>query len=236
MLADVNEFEKVFEGANEFSNFGKMLSINQGLLGKTEDLESALQRFRSNIEQREKAVKLVSQDGTFNLDAFVNKVGSKNVEKYMLVANGNFDPVKWLQDATVRLPKVDETGKIITDDKGNPVLGEEYSYRRLTSEYYNYIKHSVNIFAAADYIPHFSNMFRLLGSECTVNAFSTKSRILQSAIRKIRSENPNTYIDTDLYSSILKFASKLIITKFITEKESFKLPINKGARLFNSNR
>jgi hypothetical protein len=96
----------------------------------------------------------------------------------MLVANGNFDPVKWLQDAVVRLPKVDEQGKVITDDKGNPVLGEEYSYRRLTSEYYNYIKHSVNIFAAADYIPHFSNMFRLLGSECTVNAFSTKSRIL----------------------------------------------------------
>lgn len=236
MLADINEFEKVFEGSNEFSNFGRMLSINQGLLGKTEDLESTLQRFRSNIEQREKAVKLVNQDGIFNLDAFINRVGSKNAAKYMLIANGNFDPVKWLQDATVILPKVDDTGKIITDDAGNPVPGEEYSYRRLTSEYYNYIKHSINIFAAADYIPHFSSMFKLLGSECTVNAFSTKSRILQSALKKIRAENPNMYIDSDYYSSILKFASKLIITKFITEQESFKLPINKGARLFNSNR
>ena len=236
MIADVNEFEQVFEGANEFSNFGRMLSINQGLVGKTEDLETVLQRFRNNIEQREKAVKLVDNNGIFKLDTFTNLVGSKNVAKYMLVANGNFDPVKWLQDETIKLPKVDEKGKILTDEQGNPILEEEYSYRQLTSEYYNYIKHTLNIFAAANYIPHFSNMFKLLGSECTVNAFSTKSRILQSALRKVRNENPNLYIDSDYYSSMLRFASKLIITKFITENENFELPINKGARLFNSNR
>jgi len=71
----------------------------------------------------------VDSKGIFNLEAFTNLVGSKNVAKYMLIANGNFDPVKWLQDETIKLPKVDDTGKIITDDKGNPMLGEEYSYR-----------------------------------------------------------------------------------------------------------
>jgi len=41
-LADLAEFKNVLKGADEFSAFGRLLSINQGLPGKTEDLIGTL--------------------------------------------------------------------------------------------------------------------------------------------------------------------------------------------------
>ena len=77
------------DGADEFSTFGRLLSINQGLPGKAEDLEGTLSKIKKIITKREKDLGLVNKDGVLT---------STPDERYADIAGGMFDPIKWLQD------------------------------------------------------------------------------------------------------------------------------------------
>ena len=86
---DLEEFKNIMDGADEFSTFGRLLSINQGLPGKAEDLEGTLSKIKKIITKREKDLGLVNKDGVLT---------STPDERYADIAGGMFDPIKWLQD------------------------------------------------------------------------------------------------------------------------------------------
>jgi len=88
-LADLNEFKNVMEGSDEFSTFGRLLSINQGLKGKAEDLEAFLAYIKNIITKREKDMKIVNSDGQLIEAA---------EDRYADIAGGRFDPIRWTQD------------------------------------------------------------------------------------------------------------------------------------------
>ena len=196
-LADIAEFKRVMEGSDEFSTFGRFLSINQGLPGKAEDLEGVLSNIKKIITKREKDLGIVNSDGVLN---------EAPDDRYLDIAGGMFDPVRWLQD-------------------------EEYQAR--VAEYYNTLKVTLNIFAIAPKLPHFKSMFKLLGGECTVNQFSVKSKILSACLNKIAKECPKLYLDDKYYSRILGFASSIMMQQFIIDN-GFKFPV-KGS-ILDSNR
>ena len=196
-LADLAEFKRVMEGSDEFSTFGRFLSINQGLPGKAEDLEGVLSNLKKIVTKREKDMGIVNSDGVLT---------EAPDDRYLDIAGGMFDPVRWLQD-------------------------EEYQTR--VAEYYNKLKVTLNIFAIAPKLPHFKSMFKLLGGECTVNQFSVKSKILSACLNKIARECPKLYLDDKYYSRILGFASSIMMQQFIVDS-GFKFPI-KGS-ILDSNR
>jgi hypothetical protein len=86
---DLEEFKNIMDGADEFSTFGRLLSINQGLPGKAEDLEGTLSKIKKIITKREKDLGLVNKDGVLT---------STPDERYADIAGGMFDPIRWLQD------------------------------------------------------------------------------------------------------------------------------------------
>ena len=194
-LLDIEEFKHVMQGTDEFSSFGQLLSINQGLPGKTEDLEAKLNKIKRIITKREKDLGILGDNGAINVD---NIPDIKDLSRYEDIYGGKFNTTKWLQDK---------------------------DYRRRVSEYYDKIKVTLNIFAAADYLPHFDSMFQLLGGECTVNEFSMKSRILSACIQKVAEEAPQVFLDDKYYSRILGFATQLTMQQFLIDN-SFVFPVD----------
>ena len=186
-LADIQEFKNVYKGSDEFSAFGRLLSINQGLPGKAEDLEATLNKIRKIMITREKDLGIIDKKGNINTDNLSN---IKDLDRYNDIYGGKFDPIRWLQD-------------------------KEYQQR--VAEYYDQLKISLNVFAMASSLPHFKSMFNLLGGECTVNEFSVKSRILSACLQKINKECPTLYIDDKYYSRILGFASQIMMQQFVED-------------------
>lgn len=63
--ADAQEFQRVLAGANEFSNFGRILGINQGVPTTKEKLASWKRAFKNIIQQREKYLEIIDDKGNF---------------------------------------------------------------------------------------------------------------------------------------------------------------------------
>lgn len=55
---DIKEFENVLEGANEFSNLGRLLGFNQGLPTSKVDLQSKIQFIQQILSKREEKMKV----------------------------------------------------------------------------------------------------------------------------------------------------------------------------------
>ena len=53
---DIDEFENILEGANEFSNLGKILGLNQGLPTSKALLQKRVQDMQKILSDRIKAV------------------------------------------------------------------------------------------------------------------------------------------------------------------------------------
>lgn len=63
LLADALEFKQILAGANEFSNLGKGLGINQGVPTTKESLVGWKRFFKQCIQQREKALGIINRNG-----------------------------------------------------------------------------------------------------------------------------------------------------------------------------
>lgn len=96
--SDIADFEKVLAGADEFSNFGRLLGLNQGLPTSKVDLRNLLDFIKSIITSREKKLKILNDKEVIN-DSVVKELGLG--EKYSEIV-GKFDPVKFLRDDDYR--------------------------------------------------------------------------------------------------------------------------------------
>lgn len=88
VVADCDEFQNVLEGANEFSNFGRLLGLNQGLPTSKVDLQKRISSIQSILSQR---VEVTLKD---------NKVSSEIKEQLKNAAP--MDVLRWLKDANYR--------------------------------------------------------------------------------------------------------------------------------------
>ncbi len=71
--ADAQEFLKVLAGANEFSNFGKILGINQGVPTTKERLVGWKRAFKNIIQDREKYLGIIDDNGTYKSNNIIEE-------------------------------------------------------------------------------------------------------------------------------------------------------------------
>lgn len=88
VVADCDEFQNVLEGANEFSNFGKLLGLNQGLPTSKVDLQKRISSIQSILSQR---VEATLKDNKVSLEI-----------KEQLKDAAPMDVLRWLKDANYR--------------------------------------------------------------------------------------------------------------------------------------
>ena len=112
--------------------FGRLLGINQGIPQTKEDLMKWKNSIKNVIAQAEKKLHKSIKDKRFDKEK-MEKYGVTS--KYKDVYSQNFNVNKWLDDP---------------------------EYRKLTTEYYNHIKESLNVFYFLDNIPHFKQMYKAL--------------------------------------------------------------------------
>lgn len=98
VVADCDEFQNVLEGANEFSNFGRFLGLNQGLPTSKVDLQKLTSFIQSILSQR---VEAALGD---------NKVSSEVKEQLKDAAP--MDVFRWLKDANYRQQIADEYDQV----------------------------------------------------------------------------------------------------------------------------
>ena len=84
-LADVDEFAHIYEGANEFSQLGKILSLNQGLETSKEDQYGFERSFKWIIGQRIQAITNKSNKSKYTKDLIdkCNKFNELDVKKFI---------------------------------------------------------------------------------------------------------------------------------------------------------
>lgn len=92
-LEDIKEFEDILDGSDEFSSFGKILGLNQGLPTQEVDLKNLFDTFEKLITSREEKLKIFEK-GQFN----ENNTVVSDQAYYDEVMGENFKFERFLQD------------------------------------------------------------------------------------------------------------------------------------------
>lgn len=192
--ADAREFLNILEGANEFSNLGKGLGINQGVPTTKEDLVGWKRFFTNIIRQREQAIGLIDKNGTLQAS---HPLAGERIEF-------NFDA--YLADP---------------------------NYRESVIDYYDKIKHTSNVLAIMDYIPHFKAMFEMLGVLNTMDSnISLKSKLNNYYMNEAYQKYGKNVRD-DTANKINRVIDILLIQNYISQK-GFTIPTKSGWTLLGS--
>ena len=95
---DIADFRKILAGANEFSNLGRLLGLNQGLPTSKVDLRKLLEFIKNIVIDREKELGILDNKGNIK-DNIVKELNL--LPKYSEII-GKFDPIKFLRDDNYR--------------------------------------------------------------------------------------------------------------------------------------
>jgi hypothetical protein len=93
-------------------------------------------------------------------------------------------------------------------------------------DYYNKIKHSINIFYILNKIPHFKSMFEIANS---VNIIDSNLSLKSILFNKFQKELRDTYkyIPKKYEDNLLKAIDEVLIEDFISRID-FKIPMQEG--------
>ena len=195
---DIQDFKNILAGANEFSNLGRLLGINQGVATTKEGL-TKFKNFLTQIittAEKEKGIyekdkrKLKSTQGYFQ---------AEEITKFSDIIVNGFNPDKWLSDQ---------------------------SYRNLVTDYYNNIKHTINVFYVADNVPHFKRMFDIANTVNVVDSnLSLKSIIFNKFQKELKEKYK--YIPQKYEDNLLRAIDEVLIERFVQGLD-FKLPLQEG--------
>lgn len=202
-LNDLKTLQKVITGANEFSQFGRLLGINQGIPQTKEDLMSWKNAIKNVILQAEKKLYISKKNKKFSKEK-LEQYGI-TTQKYVSVYGKNFSVDRWLEDA---------------------------EYRKLTSEYYNHIKESLNIFYYLDSIPHFKEMYKGLMVLNNIDKnISIKGQLINEYSKSLRELYPYA---PDTYEKRMGIVfNELFIEQFIKGLD-FSMKIQEDWNILNS--
>lgn len=193
---DIQDFKNILAGANEFSNLGRLLGINQGVATTKEGL-TKFKNFLTQIITT--AEKEIYEKNNRKLKSNQNKFSTEDIDKFQDIISNGFNPDKWLGDQ---------------------------SYRNLVTDYYNNIKHTINVFYIADNVPHFKKMFDIANTVNVIDSnLSLKSIIFNKFQKELREKYK--YIPQKYEDNLLRAIDEVLIERFVQGLD-FKLPLQEG--------
>lgn len=183
---DTLDFEKVLQGANEFSSLGRLLGINQGVKTTKEELVNFKNFIAKIMSDAEK--KIYQEGNERKLDSKQKVFDESEILKYSDIILNGFNVDRWLS---------------------------EQSYRDLVSDYYNKLKTSINIFYLVDHIPHFKSMFRVANVVNIVDGNLSLKSILYNKFQK-ELRNKYRFLPKGYEDQLLKAIDEVLIDDFIS--------------------
>jgi hypothetical protein len=136
-----------------------------------------------------------------------------------------------IEDINSALAKAEELG--IVNNFNFVTWLENSEYRRATSDYYNIIKGTWNIFDIIDKLPHFNAIFKAFHTVLVMDeVLIKKSYILNTIVKDLFSDDD--FIDSQTISKLLDYVDDLLILRWLNDK-SFKMPIFNGDSIFSFN-
>lgn len=260
--ADLEEFKKINELANEISTFGgTYLGLNQGLPGTKEELQERNRKIKASIKKRENIFKIgyntfkIQEDihNDEQKEKYYAKMSEKMNELYkynqlldqnvilqdMMTAHafdiiGNFDIESWLYDK--QLTRNDIVHKEFIGEEIDIDLifngKETFSYRDLVGIYYNCIKGSINIFDAVNKIPQYKALIDLYKTIYVFDKYTSSKSQLNNIIYD-KVYNVTKFVDENQNKVIANYINELLINSFFREF-SFKFPRIEGSEYLDN--
>ena len=238
-IKDLNSFENINVGATEFSAFGRTLGINQGIPQTKEDLEAFKNKLTTIINVAIKRNKLLDKNGKVQYSNAIQKFIQENYPAYIdsegkLLSSVLKSENQLLKGETAEkwaIRKFTEKFQEVLNFDINRWLNDQ-DYKDLTSEYYNYLKHSINIFYFIDTIPHYKAMFQAANFlNKTDSKISLKSKLLEYYSKQLRSEN--TYLPDTFEKRLLNVIDEIILGKYI-KSLGLRIKIKEGWNILDS--
>lgn len=193
-MEDIADFKEILKGANEFSNFGRLLGLNQGLPTSKTDLRSLLQFIQDVVKGREKDLGIVDKNGITDQTKLAEILSESDIEKYKDIID-NFDASKYL-----------------TND----------NYRELAIDYQNAIKQNIPILKIIEDIPQFKSIITLLGTVVQIDKISSiKSRTFDTIMDDLKKRG--YYVDEFMQKGIISYIDDLLIMDYMKQTTSLPI-------------
>ena len=258
-LGDLISLKEIIKGADEFSAFGRILGINQGIPQTKEELTAWKNKLKFALISGSKNKNILNSKGEVIFDKplrdyYSNLIPDIFTENHMLSkakARIN-DKLKAMaieyrgsDNIDDYMKKLDMEGieSILINDfklRYGDVINfdtdrwlEDYNYRNKTSEYYNIAKNALNIFYLINTIPHFQKMFDIGNILNQVDKrISLKSQISNYYNKLLRDKYP--YAPDKFETKLLSAIDEILIGHYI-KSTGIKLNIKPNWKTLDSN-
>ncbi len=207
---DIEEFRNLYNDASEISTISSAwLGLNQGLPTSELDLLSRMNRMSKIVTDREKALNM-------NVSKIYPKEGAKEkeiqeaeqVKEQLINRLHENNPTLDLEYIANELDIAHEQDLINNFDIYKYLVDDEY--RKQTSDYYDIIKSTANVFEMMEQIPHYKQILQLFKSLVVANnTFASKSRLVNKLLANSESVN-----DKQL-NGVIKYVDKLNTLAFM---------------------
>lgn len=219
---DLDEFSKVFELASETSTLGStLLGLNQGIPTSKEDLLNKVFKIQQAVSTREKIFGI-------NQENLEKEEGRNAIMQAILDNNEFLDEAEALE----AFSKAEELG-IVNNFDFYKWLENNNGYRKATSDYYNLIKGTWNLFDIVDRLPHFNAIFQAFQAILTTDEVNIKKSYILNKMCTDLFGNAD-YIDAQTISGLLDYVDDLLILRWLN-RQSFRFPVFEGDTIFRFN-
>lgn len=137
-----------------------------------------------------------------------------------------------IEEATEAFAKAEELG-IVNNFDFYKWLENNNGYRKATSDYYNLIKGTWNLFDIVDRLPHFNAIFQAFQAILTTDEVNIKKSYILNKICTDLFGNAD-YIDAQTISGLLDYVDDLLILRWLN-RQSFRFPVFEGDTIFRFN-
>lgn len=219
---DLDEFSKVYELASETSTLGStLLGLNQGIPTSKEDLLNKVFKIQQAVSTREKIFGINPKN--------LEKEEGRNAIMQAILDNNEFLDI---EEATEAFAKAEELG-IVNNFDFYKWLENNNGYRKATSDYYNLIKGTWNLFDIVDRLPHFNAIFQAFQAILTTDEVNIKKSYILNKMCTDLFGNAD-YIDAQTISGLLDYVDDLLILRWLN-RQSFRFPVFEGDTIFRFN-
>lgn len=209
---DLHEFEEVDKQAEEVSTLGSsLLSFNQGMPVKPESMLYKFYNINKILMRRMSELDLLD----FNKHPIKDKAFIKR-----LVAYSGKD-----SETVSNIVQTAKNFDLIERFDFARWVANEPGYRKATSDFYNLIKNTWNIFDIIDKLPHYHAIWKILSTTHHVFEINIKRfNMVQLMLQDIYQHYPYSNITEDQIKNLGKYADDLIGLRFF-KKGNYQLPI-----------
>ena len=210
MLADVNEFKKIYQLSSEISSIASAwLGLNQGLPTDELSLLKRLSSMRKVIIDRERALEI--DPSKMFTDSTNPEVIEKTQKYFNRVVSNILDNNSSLSEEDVRkaLIAANDKGLLRTFDMYRYLTDEQYKKDMI--KYNHIIKGTLNVLDMMEEIPHYKEIISCLKSlVVSKQTLSSKSRL----INKLMEESGAEYLNDQQLRGIIRYVDKLNAVNF----------------------